>query len=388
MELGSVVQSALRVGASEVRAGAERIALSPRVLLSLLASQDGSRAEMTELARDLRGDIALRGARGLALVLPAGAARESQPARIDVGGRQIAIPAELRDALLARLGASEAAPAPARLAVLDDSTARAWATGASAQAAVQSAASAAPSAAQLSAQSALLVSAGGIARELLRSVVPGAAGPRREAADVPRVELGGVPLGEPAASAPVGPVWPIVEVAARLRRDIERSGLFFESHLAQWMRGERSADEIRAELLHLAGDTSLSSGKTSAQAISDGAPQRVASQLRLLQEPCIAVSGAAWPGQPMVMMLEREPPPHDAPPGLPTVFGAHLRLSLPRLGSIEVALRLAGEAVCTTIVAQDAAPFRAGLPALEEQLRATGLAPVSIQVVAAEGVPA
>ena len=244
------------------------------------------------------------------------------------------------------------------------------------------------SAAQLAAQSALTASVGGIARELLRSVVPATAGGRREVADPPRVELGAAALGEPAGPAPVGPVLPVAEVAARLRQEVERSGLFFESHLAQWARGERSVDEMRAELLHLAADASLASGKTGAQAIVDGAPQRVAGQLRLLQEPCIALSGAAWPGQPMLMLIEREPPPRDAAPGLPPVFGAHLRLSLPRLGSIEVHLRLAGEAICTTICAQDPEQLQAGLPALGEQLRGSGLTPVSTHVLAAEAVPA
>ena len=375
-----MVQTALRVGASESRAGAERIALSSRVLLPLLAAQGSGLAGMTELARDLRAQIAARGERGLALVLPAGAAHESQPARIDLGGRQIAIPAALRDALLARLGTPETAPGLARTAVVEDSATRAWATGASAQVAAQTAM---PSAAHLAAQSALTASIGGIARELLRSVAPATAVGAREG-NAPRVDLSRSALGEPAGSAPVGPVLPVAEVASQLRREVERSGLFFEAHLAQWARGERSVDELRAELLHLAADASIAPGKSGAQAIADSAPQRVAGQLRLLQEPCIAISGAAWPGQPMLMLIEREPPPRDAAPGMPPVFGAHLRLALPRLGNVEVHLRLAGEAVCTTICAQDPDRLQAGLPALGDQLRATGLTPVSTHVLAVE----
>ncbi len=388
MELGSVVQSVLRVGASETRAGAERIALSSRMLMPLLASQGSGLAGMTELARDLRAEIAARGERGLTLILPTGAAHESQPARIDVGGRQVVIPAALRDALLARLGAAETGPLSARAAAPEDIATRAWATGATAQAAAYSAVPSAPNAAHLAAQSALAASVGGIARELLRSVVPATTGPRRDAADLPRVELGRPALGELAGAAPVGPVLPVPEVAARLRRDVERSGLFFESHLAQWARGERSVEDMRAELLHLAAEASGASGKSAAQAIVDGAPLRVSGQLRLLQEPCIAISGAAWPGQPMLMLIEREPPPRDAAPGLPPVFGAHLRLALPRLGNVDIHLRLAGETLCTTISAQDPARLSDGLPMLGAQLRASGLMPVSTQVLAAEGVPA
>jgi hypothetical protein len=389
MELGSVIHAALRVGAPDSRTSAQRIALSSSMLMPLLASQGSSLAGMTELARDLRAEIAARGERGMALVLPAGAAHESQPARIDVGGRQIAIPGDLRDVLLARLGIAETAPGPARPAVLEDSASRAWATGASAQVAAQSAQPASTlSAAQLAAQSALTASVGGFTRELLRSIIPAVAAAARDPAGPPRLELGAAALGEPAGPVQVGPVLPVAEVAARLRREVERSGLFFESHLAQWARGERSVDEMRAELLHLAADGSFASGKTGAQVILDGAPQRVAGQLRLLEDPCIAINGAAWPGQPMQMLIEREPPPRGAAPGLPTVFGAHLRLVLPRLGSIEVHLRLAGEAVATTICAQSPDRLEAGLAGLGEQLRATGLTPVSTHLVAAEVEPA
>jgi hypothetical protein len=90
----------------------------------------------------------------------------------------------------------------------------------------------------------------------------------------------------------------------------------------------------------------------------------------------------------MLMLIEREPPPRDAAPGLPPVFGAHLRLALPRLGNVDIHLRLAGETLCTTISAQDPARLSDGLPMLGAQLRASGLMPVSTQVLAAEGVPA
>lgn len=389
MELGAVVQTALRTSASDARAGAERIALSSRLLMPLLAGQ-GSHVGMAELARDLRAEIAVRGERTLTLVLPAGAASDAQPARIDLGGRQVPIPADLRDTLLARLGAAESTSGPARAAFApEESAGRAWATGATAQAAVQTAtqpagAVAAFQPAQSAAQSALAASVSGIARELVRSLQPGSAAASRDSLDVPRVAVGGT-LGDPMVATPVGPVLPVSEVASRLRRELERSGLFFESHLAQWARGERSVEEMRAELLHLASNSSASSAR---QAIADGSPQRVAGQLRLLQEPCIAISGAAWPGQPLQMLIEREATPRDAAPGLPPVFGAHLRLMLPQLGSVEVHLRLSGDAVATTICAQQPDRLQAAVPVLSEQLCAAGLKPVVTHVLPAEAVPA
>lgn len=172
---------------------------------------------------------------------------------------------------------------------------------------------------------------------------------------------------------PVGPVTPTQPIAARLQQQLERSGLFFESHLAQWAGGARSTDELRAELLQLQGGAA-------AAAPAEAPAQRVAAQLAVLQHQGLVLHGPAWPGQPMQLAIEREPPSRDAPAGAPPVFSAHLKLELPQLGAVEVHLRLAGDALATTLGGAGAAGLVGELPALVDALHAHGLNPVVTQV--------
>ena len=382
MDLGSLVHVARRVGAADARGGFERIGLSTRLLLPTL-QQAAANPALTELARDLKADLSTRSERSVTLMLPLGAASDAQTARLDLGSRQVAIPAVLRDALLAQLAAaqsagaagSEPAAAPAGVAApaaapvaaavaapAGEAAARAWVVHAQAHAA-------AAQAPGLPLQAAAALAASGVAREVLRSLSPVAPAVAGE----PPVTEFAQPLLEP---RPVAPVTPTQPIAARLRQQLERSGLFFESHLAQWAQGARSADELRAELLQVQGGAaSLAPGEAAAQ--------RVAAQLAVLQHQGLALQGPAWPGQTLRLTIEREPAPRDAPVGAPPVFTAHLQLDLPQLGRVEVRLRLAGDAIATTLGGAGAAGLVEELPALIEALRARGLTPVATQVLSA-----
>lgn len=371
MDLGTLVHSARRVGAAEPRSGVERIGLSTRLLLPML-QQAGTDPGLTELARDLKVELAARGGRSVTLVLPLGGAGDAQGARLELGGRQFTIPPVLRDALLAQLAAepdsaaaipapvsvTRAAAAPAGTAA-GETAARAWAVHAQAHAA----AARAPG---LPLQAAVALAASGVARDVARSlssVAPAVAGE-------PPVAGFARPLLQ---ERPVGPVTPTQPIAARLQQQLERSGLFFESHLAQWAGGARSTDELRAELLQLQGGAA-------AAAPAEAPAQRVAAQLAVLQHQGLVLHGPAWPGQPMQLAIEREPPSRDAPAGAPPVFSAHLKLELPQLGAVEVHLRLAGDALATTLGGAGAAGLVGELPALVDALHAHGLNPVVTQV--------
>lgn len=371
MDLGTLVHSARRVGADEPRSGVERIGLSTRLLLPML-QQAGTDPGLTELARDLKVELAARGGRSVTLVLPLGGAGDAQGARLELGGRQFTIPPVLRDALLAQLAAepdsaaaipapvsaTRAAAAPAGTAA-GETAARAWAVHAQAHAA-------AAHAPGLPLQAAAALAASGVARDVARSlssVAPAVAGE-------PPVAGFARPLLQ---ERPVGPVTPTQPIAARLQQQLERSGLFFESHLAQWAGGARSTDELRAELLQLQGGAA-------AAAPAEAPAQRVAAQLAVLQHQGLVLHGPAWPGQPMQLAIEREPPSRDAPAGAPPVFSAHLKLELPQLGAVEVHLRLAGDALATTLGGAGAAGLVGELPALVDALHAHGLNPVVTQV--------
>jgi hypothetical protein len=371
VDLSIVANAARQTGTTNPRAGAERIALAPSVLLPLL--QTPGEATMAQLARDVRAQLA-DGARAMALILPPGGSSDAQSAWLDLGTRQIPIPAALREALLAQLGAVAArdpgaaagaagpSPAPARTAAhrADESTARAWVTGAQAQAAATQ---------LLSVQHAAAAMTAGAARELLRALAPRENAATRDQT-MPAIGFSS-PLTDSTALA-AAPAAAVGAIALRLRQQLENSGLFYESHLAQWQQGTRNSDDLRAELLHLGAG---------GQVDADAHAQRVSGQLAVLDRQALALAGPAWPGQPLRMTVEREPRAPEAPADMPPVFSVRLALDLPHLGAVEIALRMAGEAVAATV--RSAVPERLApdLDTLADQFQARGLTPVSLQVV-------
>ena len=168
--------------------------------------------------------------------------------------------------------------------------------------------------------------------------------------------------------------------ASRLAARVGQSGVFFEAHLAQWMRGDRGADAVRSEAQQLARVALADPARAEA---------RTAVQFEALHRDAVALSGPAWAGQPMRLELGRDPQvlpdggngaAGDAPP----VFFARLRLELPRLGAVEVRLRLAGESIAATVEsagAASSAELDQALPEFAAALTARGLRPVLLQAL-------
>ncbi len=347
MDIGTIAAIARRVGpVNDARAGAERIVLNLRAMLPLLEGQGKLAAASSQLAADLRA-AAQTGEEAI-LVLPPGAGA----ARIDVGMRQLAIPAALRDALLALIGTPAAArstppAAPSSSAVLAApveaaAAARAWAVSA-----------------QASAAAAVALAGSGAARSAGRSIE----GDRTPAP---------VRFAQPLIAAPQ-PAAPVTAIAQRLRSTLEHSGLFFESHLAQWTRGERADDAVAQELLHLRA------------AEAHAAPAvRVAAQLQTLQDQAVVLHGPAWAGQPVSIEIARERAGGEAPADDatdPAVVAATLRLDLPRLGTLVARLRLSGATIAATFESPQMEILNAALPEFRAQLEAHGLTPVLLQAV-------
>lgn len=354
MDLAQLAGVASRVGAApDLRAG-DRLSVSTRLLLPLL---NASGVAPSELANDLRA--AANGRAAATLVLPAGAGQAA--ARLEVGGRLFLLPPALRDALLTALArenavvatttpaaanagaptaaAPTAAPAQATTTVLADAS-RAWAV-----------------AAQTTAAAAGVVGGSGAPRAVHRARDDGP--PPAVRFEQPILE----PVTETRAAAATG---------ERLRHAVERSGLFFESHVAQWAGGQRDAAELRSEALRL-----MPAGESA---------QRVAAQVALLQEGTLRLEGPAWPGQPMTLSIQREDAalPSQGAGASEPVFSAHLTLDLPHLGAVDVVLRLSGEAVSATVGSTHAPQIAPALGELADQLSARGLRPVLLQSVAAD----
>jgi hypothetical protein len=367
MDMPQLAATAARVGAApELRA--ERSTVSVRLLLPLVTP---STAGSPQLATDLRN--ALVGRDSVTLLLPPGA---NAAARLDVGGRQIPLPPALRDALLVALNsgttaASAPSAAAATTALATAPTSTSLPAGSAPPAGAAPALNAAAAsladagrswavAAQTTAAAAGVISGSGATRQVQRA---------RDDALPPALRFT-QPLFEPVNGPSAAQA-----TQRQLRHAIEHSGLFFESHVAQWARGERPAGELGAEL--------RAELRAPSQLTGEGGAQRVAAQVALLQEGVMRLEGPAWNGQPLVLQIGREP---DGPAGTDAdaVFSARLTMHLPLLGEVDVTLRLAGEAVSASVAGSQPQTLAAALPALADQLAARGLRPVRMSVAPAE----
>lgn len=155
----------------------------------------------------------------------------------------------------------------------------------------------------------------------------------------------------PPTVAPPGPLLArpttqVGELALALRTALVRSGLFYESHLANWAVGLDSLDGLMEE-----PQNRLGNGQTPAAPAADGAkplnPLHVllSQQLQVLETPQFIWRGELWPGQPLAWLLRHDVDPErqGAPAGGETAaagWTSQLKLSLPELGEVTAHIRL------------------------------------------------
>jgi hypothetical protein len=359
MDLATVAAAVLRPGA-QLALRDERITISLRLVGSLL---DG-RARIADISPDLAREIRAADGNGLAtLILPAGPG----PARIDLSGRQFALPPTLRETLLSLLnGGSASNNSPA-------------ATNSRASAATSTLAAESKSAMQLPTQTLVAaVTAESAATTSAAANALGASGALRSARNEARSEPGPAVRFEAPVFDPRAPAASAERLAAR----VSGSGVFFEAHVAQWARGERGGAAVQSEAQQVA--RALLADPAAADARADA-------QIDALYRHTITLSGPAWAGQPMRLELGRDPQvaPDAAAAGqggAEPVFVARLNLDLPRLGSVEIRLRLAGESIAAVIASHASAEELAqALPEFAAALTARGLRPVLLQMTEANG---
>ena len=165
-------------------------------------------------------------------------------------------------------------------------------------------------------------------------------------------------------------------LAARLKTVLTQSGLFYESHLAQWASGSLQLSEILKE----------PQGKLSRAASGGEAPERESSdagfadsrtlplikeQLQLLNSGVLTWKGEAWPGQGVELTVtEREAEPDQAG------IEAALSLELPNLGGVEAKLRFGAQGLGVELVCDrpgSAALLKEGGDGLRTALASSGL---------------
>lgn len=179
-------------------------------------------------------------------------------------------------------------------------------------------------------------------------------------------------------------------LALQLKDAVEFSGVFYESHLAQWADDLRPrallAREPQARWPASADLAQAQAPGAGASAPADYATPLLRQQLEVLDTGRFVWAGELWPGQKGALIIEEEEQPAHRPgdaPARSARWRIRITLTFPRLGPIDAALTLAGDTVelglrCDTPdVAQR---LRTATPALRTAIaeRALDLTHVSI----------
>jgi len=192
-------------------------------------------------------------------------------------------------------------------------------------------------------------------------------------------------------------------LAGALQQMLSGSGTFYEAHLAEWVQGKRTLEQVRAEpqaklelpkatlaLLHQQrtdDDPAQATGKAADEVDSArhqnanaALGQLVARQLDTLEHRQVLMQGAAWPEQPFEWLIEEDKTAPDREADgreeAPRRWVSRLALNLPSLGAIEARITLDGQGVQIRMDALDprtAARIAAERDRLQHQLSETGL---------------
>ena len=221
-------------------------------------------------------------------------------------------------------------------------------------------------------------------------------------------------------------------LAGALRETLGKSGLFYESHQAQWIRGERSISQLLEEPQNLltgktaqqlpngqyaapgkaapmqmqanlpesvksaadqnASDkTSAAQANTAAQAKPGGdAAQPIAKelvhlvqqQLHTLEQHHLVWMGQVWPGQQMQWEIQGQPE-HQVRQQDERQWSTEMELNLPSLGGVHARLVFAGSGLRLALRASEPATanlFNSALPRLKNSLADAGI-PLAAAIV-------
>lgn len=150
------------------------------------------------------------------------------------------------------------------------------------------------------------------------------------------------------------------QLAKSLQDALGASGLFYESHVAQWAEGKRPLADLQREPQMQrqeapAGRQSAESLARAAQLAPDlSAAQMINQQLHAHEQQRVQWNGEAWPGQSMQWDVARdernEREGRDGRGGkdereADTVWRSGVRFSLPMLGKVAASVTLVGEQV-------------------------------------------
>ena len=165
------------------------------------------------------------------------------------------------------------------------------------------------------------------------------------------------------------------QLATALRDALGNSGLFYESHQAQWVRGERSTAQLLVEPQNQPVDkrvippgaslaTRANEPNTPAQnspvtdakslPVSKALLPLVQQQLHTLETHQLTWIGQVWPGQDMQWEIQGQPE-HQSSQQDTRQWSTEMELALPRLGDVHARLVFSASGLALTLHAADSA---------------------------------
>lgn len=192
------------------------------------------------------------------------------------------------------------------------------------------------------------------------------------------------------AAAPIAaaPTADTRQIADGLQHAIDKSGMFYESHLAEWAGGERPLAELK-------GEPQMATGRNAMEAVKAGiAPdpataQLISQQLATQEQGRVAWQGQLWPGQAMQWAIERDAPDGGHASGRgedgdQTPWRSKLTLRFAALGELGAQIVMAGDQVHIRLQAGSDASgelLRAHATRLQEALEAAGTPAATLAIL-------
>ncbi len=204
------------------------------------------------------------------------------------------------------------------------------------------------------------------------------------------LQAGAAPM--PATAAVPGPLLSTApangaRLSGQLAQTLSTSGLFYESHQAQWVAGTRDLPQIMQEPQARLVRSAQSDTQTGVQAIQPQALPLVQMQLATLDTSVVMMQLEIWPKQWMQWTVEERPPDaqsdaqsEDAPQA---DWNTRLRLVLPRLGELNAMLSFNASGIMIRVEADKAASaalLQAHGASLQATLAAAGLPSARIAI--------
>ncbi|KQZ43337.1 flagellar hook-length control protein FliK [Duganella sp. Root1480D1] len=187
-----------------------------------------------------------------------------------------------------------------------------------------------------------------------------------------------------------------------LQRALGDSGLFYESHVAEWAEGKRPLQDLQREPQMQRQGAAQGQADALAKALAGpdlSAAQMINQQLHTHEQGKLMWQGEAWPGQQMQWLVEREQQGDGGGKGgrsegrdgeADPVWRSGVRFRFPILGKVAANVTLVGDQVHIAVQSgseDTAATLRAWAGALQQAMDAAGapLASLAINAEAKDG---